>query len=466
MKKKILASALAAVTLSLGIFAGCANSQTAVSTIEYARSEGLTDYYRIVYTDGSDSEFAVTNGRDGEDAAALTAEEVYGEYKKIYGEELTFKEFCEKYLTVAEQDLSALNNCLLSSFKVHTTFHEKYTPMFGPSYIYEALYGGSAEVYSMDEEYTYLVTNYHVIYDDGAAQGYDKYAEKIWVYAYGSEAEPAFDSDAREYRADDGYAVSCEYIGGSIDYDVAVIRARTADIKAVNPQIKPVTVSYEYSVGEVTYAIGNPDGEGISVTEGIVSVDSDNISLQIDGNTRYYRSIRTDTAITNGSSGGGLFNAAGELIGLNNAGDRSVSSMNYAIPAIRLTGVADGVIHYYTTKNEKCTYAADLGATTTSSESRFVYDETTGGGRIVEKTTVTEVEAGGLASAAGLLTDDEITAVTLRGVKTEITRGYELDDLLLTVRSGDGIIFHYVRSGESGQTAEHTVSKDELIKLS
>lgn len=475
MKKKILATLLATATLSLGIFSGCFNQTVSVTSIEFSHSEGLVDVYVITYSDGTTSELTVTNGKngtdgkDGSDAQDVTAEDVYNTYKEIYGEELTFKEFCEKYLTVDTDNTAALNNCLLSCAKVYTVFHEKKYNDFGRYLgVRETAYCGSSVIYKTDEEYTYFLTNYHVIYDDKAADGYKKFTEKTWLYMYGSEYAPVQDAATYNYSiaSYDNYAIGCDYIGGSIAYDVAVLRANTEDVKRVNPQFKPVTVSYDFEVGEDTYAVGNPDDGGISVTKGIVSVDSDNITLAIDGKERTYRSIRTDTALTHGNSGGGLFNMQGELIGLNNAGDEDISSMNYAIPASVLTAVADGIMYYNAAdRTVKTTYVTRIGVTVTSENSRFIYDEATGRGKISEDVTVSEVTVGSLSYLAGLNKDDIITSLTLNGKTTEITRMFKITDVLLNTRANDKLIIGYTRGGTAAQSPELTVRARDLVDV-
>lgn len=63
-------------------------------------------------------------------------------------------------------------------------------------------------------------------------------------------------------------------------------------------------------------AIGNPLGElGGTVTSGIISALSRDVI--IDGQTMTL--LQTNAAINPGNSGGGLFNSAGELIGIVNA---------------------------------------------------------------------------------------------------------------------------------------------------
>jgi serine protease Do len=90
-------------------------------------------------------------------------------------------------------------------------------------------------------------------------------------------------------------------------------------------------------------AIGNPLGElGGTVTEGIVSaLDRD---IVIDGESM--KLLQTSAAINPGNSGGGLFNSAGELIGIVNAksSGTGIEGLGFAIPANLVKDIAAQLI--------------------------------------------------------------------------------------------------------------------------
>lgn len=94
--------------------------------------------------------------------------------------------------------------------------------------------------------------------------------------------------------------------------------------------------------GDVVFALGNPFGLGTTVTSGIVSALSRNIQVG-----PYDDFIQTDAAINRGNSGGPLFNAAGELIGVNTAifspSGGSVG-IAFAVPSKTAAWVADGLL--------------------------------------------------------------------------------------------------------------------------
>jgi regulator of sirC expression with transglutaminase-like and TPR domain len=75
-------------------------------------------------------------------------------------------------------------------------------------------------------------------------------------------------------------------------------------------------------VGEPVYAVGAPQGLELSLSEGIVS--------QLRGGPPPI--IQTTVAISPGSSGGGLFNADGELVGITTSYLKDSQSLNFAVP--------------------------------------------------------------------------------------------------------------------------------------
>jgi tetratricopeptide (TPR) repeat protein len=75
-------------------------------------------------------------------------------------------------------------------------------------------------------------------------------------------------------------------------------------------------------VGEPVYAVGAPQGLELSLSEGIVS--------QLRGGPPPL--IQTTVAISGGSSGGGLFNAEAELVGITTFYLKDAQSLNFALP--------------------------------------------------------------------------------------------------------------------------------------
>lgn len=111
------------------------------------------------------------------------------------------------------------------------------------------------------------------------------------------------------------------------------------------------------AVGEDVIAIGNPLGElGGSLTDGIISALERNVV--IDGTPM--KLLQTNVAVNPGNSGGGLFNMAGELVGIVNAkySDYDVEGLAFAIPGNTAKSVMTELIEYGYVKGRP-----DLGIT-------------------------------------------------------------------------------------------------------
>jgi len=76
-------------------------------------------------------------------------------------------------------------------------------------------------------------------------------------------------------------------------------------------------------IGEKTFAIGNPKNLSKSISEGIIS------GFRTIDQKKY---IQTTAAISPGSSGGGLFNSSGQLIGITTMFLKDGQNINFAIP--------------------------------------------------------------------------------------------------------------------------------------
>lgn len=393
------------------------------------------------------------------EANTITISDIYEEYKKQYGEDITFEEFLKEYLSVETDSTEVVQNCLKSSVSVYCEFSttQTITDIFGRpvgTQNVPSLQIGSGIIYKMDEDYTYIITNYHVVYGENTHD-----ISKIsHIYLYGSESAPYAASSGATSYSYDSYAIPCDYVGGSIDHDVAVLKAETNDIYAINDNVRAVDIADGYAVGQTAIAIGNPGGEGISATKGMVSVENEYITLAIDGTSRSYRSLRIDTAIYEGSSGGGLFDMYGRLIGLTNAGDGDEQNVNFAIPVQIVTGVADNIIENNSSTVKKIT----LGITVQSSNSRNEYDPVTGNSAIKEDVIVSTVNDGSIAKTMGVKSGDVLKGIVINGEKHAINRNFELGDLLLTVREGDEIKLVISRGDEESETSAYTVQASDL----
>ncbi len=153
---------------------------------------------------------------------------------------------------------------------------------------------GSGFIISADG---YVLTNNHVI----------DAADKVMVRL----------SDRREIEA--------KVIGTDPRTDIALLKIPAAALPAVkigNPA--------DLRVGDWVLAIGSPFGFDYSATAGIVSAKSRALPSEA-----YVPFIQTDVAINPGNSGGPLFNAAGEVVGINSqiySRSGGFMGLSFAIP--------------------------------------------------------------------------------------------------------------------------------------
>ena len=208
------------------------------------------------------------------------------------------------------------------------------------------------------------------------------------------------------------------------------------------------------------------------MTQGIVSIADDYISLNIDGTARQYRSIRIDTPLYSGNSGGGLFNTDGELIGIANAGNSTEENINYAIPLPIVTGTADNIIYYYEDGDDatngvyKIDFADD--SSLVAQNSKYVYDKETGTGEIVEDVVLSAPT--GMADDMGLDTGDTIRSFIIgrdgETVEYEVSRTFNISDILFVLRPGDTLSVKYDRDGRTDLTTSAVLlSSSDFISV-
>ena len=129
--------------------------------------------------------------------------------------------------------------------------------------------------------------------------------------------------------------------GTDEDGDIAILKINPTSALTV----AKLGCSSNIALAEEVFAIGNPLGElGGTVTNGIIS--SISRQVQIDGVTMTL--LQTNAAINSGNSGGGLFNLAGELIGIVNAkySATGVEGLGFAIPIDSAIKSIDDILQY------------------------------------------------------------------------------------------------------------------------
>ena len=144
----------------------------------------------------------------------------------------------------------------------------------------------------------------------------------------------------------DGTERAAELIGADPVSDLAVVR-----IEGDVPATVALGDSDAQRVGQPVLAIGSPLGEFTNtVTQGIVSaLNRTSPFFTSPGGAVYTNLIQHDAAINPGNSGGPLFNAAGDVIGVNTLGipetERGpVQGLFFAVPASTVREIAGKLI--------------------------------------------------------------------------------------------------------------------------
>lgn len=91
-------------------------------------------------------------------------------------------------------------------------------------------------------------------------------------------------------------------------------------------KLPPVQIasSRELEVGDTVYAVGTPQGLEATLSNGIVSGFREHEGVEY---------IQTTAPISEGSSGGGLFNSRGQLVGITTMFIKEGQALNFAVPA-------------------------------------------------------------------------------------------------------------------------------------
>jgi serine protease Do len=338
---------------------------------------------------------------------------------------------------VEEEDVSLTSRALLSVVSVYAAFKVEYGY---PSYTTETLRSrGSGVIYKLDRESgdAYIITNYHVVYHQNA-NTQNHISDDIEVFLYGQEYEQ--------------YAIKAKYVGGSMNNDIALLKVTGSEVLK-NSSAIGVTVadSDSVTVFDKVYVIGNPEGYGISVTEGIISVDSEPLSMTAaDGKTTITpRVFRVSAAINDGNSGGGLFDSAGQLIGIVNAKRQgmSVDNIGYAIPTNVAARLAESIIDFCDGETNTTPLKAMIGVEISAPVTGVTIDEN---GRVirVEISEITEVYAG--AAVTGLIeVGDRINSITVDGLTKQTTRRFQILDMMFFARVGSVVTLNVTRGGET-----------------
>ena len=258
--------------------------------------------------------------------------------------------------------------------------------------------GGAGSGVIIAEE-GYIITNHHVI--DGA--------------------------DSITVRLNDGTEFAAILVGSDEQTDVAILWIDPGEYRLT---VATLGSSYDLVAGEDVIAIGNPLGSlGGTVTEGIISATERQIS--VGGNEMTL--LQVSAPINPGNSGGGLFNMAGELVGVVNAkmSSEEIEGLGFAIPSDTAYEIACELIEY-----------------------RYVRGRATTGLTLVDVESIQTAMYYFNSRYTGVYVYESVSDVLKYGDRilsvngTELEQSTHLSELLRGSKVGDTVVFEIYRGKE------------------
>ncbi len=390
------------------------------------------------------------SGADGEDGSnSITSYEMFLEAQK-QGYSKTYVEWIkENFNIVIDADLYSTNKNLLSVVEINC---------YSAKNAITVASRGSGVVYKKSASGDiYIVTNYHVTYNANAV----------------NKNYPIYSSFKLSFFGQEGfYSLPASYVGGSSTYDIAVLKVSKADLDEKtwfeDMNVSPISmVNAPAKAGSPVISIGNTEGNGINITSGLITKESESVTITIGENTCKHRVLVHDAYITNGNSGGGLFDLNGDFVGLTNAGKTNNDRINYAIPASLVKVVSDQII-----KNTEAdptamsVKIADLKITNFTFNTFSYNDEKTNLVEIYDEFRVRTIAGDSVFNGKLQVGDVYLSASVNNGTEFVFKRAYEFEEFLLSLEVGDVLKFKVQRTGETNPVeVSATISANELVEV-
>ncbi len=274
---------------------------------------------------------------------------------------------------------------------------------------------GSAFVYKTDNNYGYLLTNYHVVEE----------------------------ADSVTLTMSDDTEAEATVLGGDEYLDLAVLRVDKSNVSMV----ANIGNSEDMNLGDTVFTVGTPMGEEYrgTVTSGILSGKDRMVSVSVsnsNSNDWVMRVLQFDASINPGNSGGPLLNANGEVIGICSLKlvDDKIEGMGFAIPIEYAMNHIESL-----EKGEEIEWPVLGVSMVNANDTTGLYrNGITIDRNITEGVVVVQAERGSGAAEAGLTTGDVITAIDGEEVADSAYLRYEL----YQHQAGDTIKITYIRDGK------------------
>ncbi len=204
----------------------------------------------------------------------------------------------------------------------------------------------------------------------------------------------------------DGRSLEARVLGDDPDTDLALLRVES-DLRLPWARLGD---SKRLRRGQMAIAIGNPLGFDATVTAGVVSALGRTLRARSGGQIEDV--IQTDAALNPGNSGGPLVSSNGEVIGINTAIIAGAQGICFAVASNTASFVLGEIIRHGRVRRGRIGIAAGTVSLPRRLVLRFDLAQASGA-------AVTQIQPGGPAEQAGLMTGDIIVAAnntTVTGV--------------------------------------------------
>jgi S1-C subfamily serine protease len=240
-------------------------------------------------------------------------------------------------------------------------------------------------------------------------------------------------STGKSYRAD--------VVGTDPSDDVAVLQLRNASgLTTAN-----VADTSDVSVGDAVTGVGNAGGTGtLRASSGkVTALDQSITATDNDGQDpeKLTGLIQTNAQIISGDSGGPLYNASGEVVGIDTAAslNRTATESAYAIPINKAVGIADQIEAGTETSKIHIGLPAFLGVGLDA--------------QTTDRALISSALDGGPAAGAGITAGSVVTAVD----GTHIGTAASLKPALQKHQPGDKVSITWTDASGSSHTATVTL---------
>jgi S1-C subfamily serine protease len=189
-----------------------------------------------------------------------------------------------------------------SNIAISATFYSQQLDPFGVprTTVIDSSFG-SGVIVSVDENYFYAITNFHVVNNKGNEPFY-------WITTF-----------------QDSYGSEGHVVGFDEELDLAIIKFERNNRENIHLMDYHTRLGFKMNEDELVLAVGNPKGLTHNVTFGrlhyMTSIDD------VD-----YKVIYHSATIATGSSGGALVDVDGHLLGINAWGELNTDEEAFAIP--------------------------------------------------------------------------------------------------------------------------------------